>query len=202
MDARVGAGYGRASRPNGAGSEYKSKSEYPYTNGPTELDADVEEEEVWDTEGDEDVFLKMTGHHSYKNSGNRADRGSLAHSSQRGLGETARGLSSLTSPVPDIQGPRPPGVPQTNPYTGGMFKTGPGHKGGSSGSKAGWFGPPPPMMGDITPPAYTLADVPTPDERSLEKAKLTHQSLVGDFKEEFLTGESQDDEDVQSSDFV
>ena len=193
-DTRTGMGYGRASTPTGVGGEYSAADDFPYTDGPTELDSDVETEDLWADETTEDVFLKKTGHRSHRNSGNRADRGSLAHSSQRGLGE-----AQTTSPMT--------GIYRTSGGSGGnehkpvsQFNTG-ADRTTKIGSKAGWFGAPPPMVSDVTPPAYRLEDVPTHAERSLEKAQNTHMSLTRDYEQSFLTGEEPDEEEVVETEF-
>jgi len=189
LDARKGSGYGRASTPSGVGGEYSARDDFPYTEGPTELDDEVEESDPWADENDEDVFLKKTGHRSFRNSGNHADRGSFAHTSNRGLGE-----SSSMVPIPGLyRTSDDPG--ETGRHHQSAFRTGPGHKGGSSGSKAGWFGAPPPMMSDTTPPVYSLSDLPDSAERALQKAQDDHSSLVSDFEDEFVTG----DESVEFS---
>lgn len=188
-DARVGMGYGRASTPTGAGGEYSARDDFPYTDGPTELDDEVEAEDPWSDENEVDVFLRKTGHRSWRNSGNHADRGSLAHSSQRGLGET-----NIVA-IPGLYR-----TPTDNDETGRKhytaFKTGPGHKGGiTPGSKAGWFGAPPPMMSDVGEPAYTLQDIPCSVERALQNAQADHASLVGDLDQSF----SDDPEAIEDS---
>ncbi len=193
-DARVGMGYGRASTPTGVGGEYSASGEFPYTEEPTELDDAVETEDLWADEASEDVFLKKTGHRSHRNSGNHADRGSLAHTSQRGLGE-----AQTTSPMT--------GIYRTAAGSGGnehkpvsQFNTG-ADRTTKIGSKAGWFGAPPPMVSDVTPPAYRLEDVPTSAERSLEKAQNTHLSLTRDYEQSFLSGEDSDEEEVTETEF-
>ena len=190
-DTRMGMGYGRASTPTGVGGEYSAGDDFPYTDGPAELDDDVETEDLWADEASEDVFLKKTGHRSHRNSGNRADRGSLAHSSNRGLGE-----AQTTSPMT--------GIYRTAGGSGGdehkpvsQFNTGANRT--KIGSKAGWFGAPPPMVSDVTPPAYRLEDVPSHAERSLEKAQNTHMSLTRDYEQSFLTGEDPDEEEVSET---
>jgi len=202
-DARRGYGYGRASTPTGTGGEFQSRESFPYTDGPEELDSEVEDEDPWSDEMEEDLFLKKTGAYYASRDGNRGrgnvDRASFVQGG-RGLGE-GQGSSTSISPFPDLYKDR-----ECSGGTGGVawtvYTTGPGHKGGGHGSKRGWWRPPPPMLSDVGEPAYTWQDVPDDAERSLQKAKRSHDHLVKDFSQGFDLDDDEADGDDLPGDFA
>lgn len=202
-DAYRGHGYGRVSTPIGSGEVYQYKNSYPYTDDSLDLNDDVEEEDLWPDESTEDEFFRKIGVYYASRDANRG-RGNVDRSSfvqgGRGLGESL-GVSTSIAPFPNMYQDR-----KASGVTGGIawtvYKTAPGHKGGRHGSLRGWWGAPPPMMSDVGQPAYSWKDIPSDDERSLQRAKATlrrarsdHEFLTSDFETAFLIDDEEEDFD-------
>lgn len=195
-DARLGHGYGRAGKPTGSGSTYQSRETYPYGEGPTELDPDVESEDVFDEE-DEDAFLRKTG--AYISRDANAGRGNVDRASfvqgGRGLGESLGMSPSSISTVPNLyKGRKASGGAGGVAWT--VYKTAPGKSGGGGkGTKKGWASSPPVMFGDEQTPAYTLDDIPLNDDRVLLKIQDDHADLAKEFQDDFTAPDDEDDDD-------
>jgi hypothetical protein len=157
---------------------------FPYIE--VEDDEGEDLEDFWDDPIDADRFMTKlsTQYYStqdpYGQRRARVDRGSLAHSSGRGLGENvAKGIS----PFPKMYKNRGPTVGGTSPT---VYKTAPGRQGGGGrGSKKGWFSAPPAMFSDVSDPAYTLEDILDcdDDKRALAKAKKDHNDLTDAYEQ-------------------
>jgi len=190
-DARQGHGFGHIGKPTGAGTTHQARTEYPYTDGPEELDPEVEEEEPLDID-DVQVFANKIGQRTTGDA--NKGRGNVDRQ-YFGLGE---GTANSISPFPDLYKGR-----QASGGAGGMaptvYKTAPGKQGGGGkGSLKGWTRPPPVMFGDEMAPAYTLDDIPTDDERPLLKIKRDHDDLTKQFHDDCTDSEEEIDDNEDS----
>lgn len=184
-DARLGHGYGRTGSPSGAGTTWMEDESFPYIEVE---DYDTEDlDDFWDDPIDADRFMTKLStqyystHDPYGQRRAKVDRRSFAHSSNRGLGESAMpAVAAGISPFPGMYKGRGPAVGGTAPS---VYKTAPGRKGGGHGSKRGWFGSPPPMLSADIEPIYTLDDILdlSDDKRALAKAKADHEELTDEY---------------------
>jgi hypothetical protein len=189
-DARQGHGFGHIGEPTGAGTTHQARVEYPYTDGPEELDPDIEDEEPLDND-DVQVFSNKIGQRTTGDA-NRG-RGNVDRQ-YFGLGEAAASIS----PIPDLYKGR-----QASGGAGGMaptvYKTAPGKQGGGGkGSLKGWSKAPPVMFGDEMDPAYTLDDIPLNDDRVLLKIKNDHDDLTKQYYDDFTDSEDEIDDNEES----
>ena len=193
-DANSGGGYGRTGKPTGASTTWQSGADFPYKSVDAITDEELDDiDDVWSDEDSASKFVnkvmsKYSTHDPYAFKHGRRDNSSLAHSSNRGLGETA--MASGISPFPNMYKNR-----QTS--SGGMsptiYTTGPGLKGGK-GSKRGWSTRPPARTNDNNEEARTWEDIPSDDERALLKVQNMHDELTNEFEQIFDDNGSNDEE--------
>lgn len=168
-DAKVGGGYGRLGPPRNAAGEWSSAETYPYLD-PGDPDMQPDEDDL-----DSD-FLPHIDRNPELYGSLRVDRGSLAHTSLRGLGELA--VAKGMVPFPDMYASRDASVGGMSPK---VYQTGPSRW---TGSPQGWSSPPEfPEDDDIR--SFSLWDIPTDDERALLHAQMEHEEMVECFKTYF-----------------
>lgn len=170
-DTNQGHGYGRLGEPRGAGMTSKEGDLYPYVEPPADdhegdVDAGVEDGDIPLGPAHVDLLNKIgvswADRDNFARKRARVDRGSFAHSSGRGLGESI-GVGSSISPIPGLYRSKD-GAGAAGGVAWSVYKTGPGLKGGGHGSKAGYFGPPPPSIDDPVLNVYDIEELPDSDE--------------------------------------
>lgn len=185
-DGRQGHGYGRIGEPKGAGSTWTMPQTYPYVEGEP---LEPAEDEVAE---DEDLlrhFVQMValgniqGRDPYGARRARVDRGSFAHSSGRGLGESALNSSDGIAPLPGLYKSMAPFGPPIGGLSWNYITLRSGDV-GRGGSKAGYASPPPPMLSQDLETVDGWRSVPTDWERQLQQAADIHQSLLDQTKDD------------------